>query len=59
MIYQVDGTTRVVQLSGGHVSVQMPDATVVTISDRFGVSPSRVHLFRRAEYVDVERGTDG
>jgi len=58
--YQVGGTTQHKVITAGHISVQMgPDATLVHLSDRLGGTVTRAHLFRRAEYVDVERGIDG
>ena len=63
--YLVDDTVQTEVIEGGHVSVQMGrgrhrrGATIVQVSDRLGGIVTRAHLFRRAEYVDVERGVDG
>ncbi len=55
--YLLDGTTKVI--TGGYITTQLgPHSTIVHVSDRLGGQVSRVHLFRRAEHVAVERGVD-
>lgn len=53
--YQVAGTTKHLNVDGGHVSIQMPDCTIVEVSDVLGGPVSRVHMFRHADHVEVER----
>lgn len=56
VVYQIDGATKTMIVEGGHVSIQMgPHFTIVQVAERFGAEVNRVHMFRCAEYVDVER----
>lgn len=57
--YQLDGTTTHLRITGGHLAVQMLEhATTVTVSESIGGQVTSAHLFRRADYVEITRGTD-
>lgn len=57
--YLIAGTVRHKTITGPHLNIQMRrDATLVQISPTFGDPPTRIHLFRWAEHIDIERDPD-
>ena len=57
VLYLVEGTTQELEISGGHISVQMNAwGTLINVaSDRYS-RPEELHMFRVADYVKVVRG---
>lgn len=57
VLYLVQGTTQELEISGGHISVQMddPGTAILVASGRYR-RPRELHLFRHAQYVKVVRG---